>query len=419
MKRLARLLISGWHGQVLLPVRRALGRHPNLTLNLNPTRLLRTPEQSKIKIRSRIKIRNKNTDGRIAEKRSALLRITVRLFATILIGAILLSCGRPAGVIFPALAKPLVWPGPPEPARIRYIGQLATSEDLKAAIPFGQAVGNVLFGKATTYSMLSPYAVCTDGGDRLFVADSNAQLVHVFDLKTRKYERWTPNNPQKRFAQPVGIAFDEGSGRLFVADSVGGLVYLFDRNGKPLPPIGAGIFGRPCGMAFDARRSRLFVADAGTHQVKIFSPTGQLIQRLGERGTSLGTFNYPTNVAIDSKGLLYVSDSLNFRVQQFSPDLRPIRQIGHKGDMPGYFGQPKGIAVDSQDHLYVVDANFEAVQIFDDQGRLLLDFGQEGRDPGTFWLPAGIFIDRGNRIWIADTYNRRVQVFQYLPEKQS
>ena len=40
--------------------------------------------------------------------------------------------------------------------------------------------------------MLTPYAVCTDGQDRLFVADTNAQTVHVFDLRTRRYEQWKP-----------------------------------------------------------------------------------------------------------------------------------------------------------------------------------------------------------------------------------
>jgi DNA-binding beta-propeller fold protein YncE len=325
------------------------------------------------------------------------------------------GCAKPAGVIFEPLAQPLVWPAPPEPARIRYVGQLATSADLKPAVSFGQQVGQALFGKKDVLSMLTPYAVCTDGGDRLFVADSNAQVVHVFDLQTRKYARWVPATAEKRFAQAVGIAFDPG-GRLYVADSVGGVIHIFNSTGAYLGEMGRGIVERPCGLAFDARLGRLFVADTGLHQLVIFSPSGQMLARLGSRGTGLGQFNYPTNVAVDSQGRIYVSDSLNFRVQQFGSDFMVIRQIGRKGDMPGYFGQPKGIAIDSQDHLYVVDANFEAIQVFDDQGQLLLDFGQEGRRPGEFWLPAGIHIDPRNRIWVADCYNRRVQVLDFLPE---
>jgi DNA-binding beta-propeller fold protein YncE len=330
---------------------------------------------------------------------------------------LLAGCAKPAGQIFVPPAQPLVWPAPPERPRVRYVGQLATSADLKPAVPFGQQVGEAMFGRGAVQSMLTPYALCTDGADRLFVADTNAQVVHVFDLHTRKYARWAPANAERRFAQPVGVAWDPSDGgRLFVADSVGACLHAFDSTGKYVGEFGRGWVNRPAGLAFDARANRLYVADVGAHQVAIFSPQGNHLAHFGTRGTAPGQFNFPTNVAVDSRGRVYVSDSLNFRVQQFGPDFAPLRQIGRKGDVPGTFSQPKGLAVDADDHLYVVDANFEAVQVFDDQGRLLLDFGQEGQGPGMFWLPAGIFIDPANRIWVADAYNRRVQVFEYLPE---
>jgi streptogramin lyase len=328
------------------------------------------------------------------------------------------GCGRKAGELFPPPAKPLVWPAAPDAPRIRYVGQLATSADLHPGVGFGQGLGEALFGKGTVYSMLTPYAVCTDGADRLFVSDSNAQVVHVFNLRTREYTRWAPNVPEKRFSQPVGLAFDPATRYLYVADSVAGLIYIFDANGKTVGAFGQGYALRPCGMAMDVRGHRLFVADSEAHQVLIFTPDGRPIDRLGRRGVAPGEFNFPTNVAVDGQGLIYVADSLNFRIQQFGPDLKPIRQIGKKGDSPGYFSQPKGIAVDYEDHLYVIDANFEVVQIFNSQGALLLDFGQEGSGPGQFQLPAGIFIDHKNRIWVGDSYNRRVQVFDYLPEKK-
>lgn len=332
-------------------------------------------------------------------------------FAMMLI-TLLSGCASPPGTIFPAVDPPLVWPAAPEAARIRYVGNLLMDTDLKPAKPMMQSLGEVIFGRKTAQSMLSPYAICTDGGSRLFVADSNAQLVHVFDLGSRIYARWVSPGGM---SQPVGIAYDP-SGRLFVADSVAGSIEVFSAAGKHQGSIGAGIVKRPCGMAFDVARGRLLVADSGAHDVVMLSPTGHMLGRFGGRGTALGQFNYPTNVAVDSVGRIYVSDSLNFRVQQFSPELKALRQVGGKGDMPGYLSQPKGIAVDSDNHLYIVDAQFEAVQIFAPDGNLLMDWGQEGRRPGEFWLPAGIHIDQHNRIWVADVYNRRVQVFDYLPE---
>jgi DNA-binding beta-propeller fold protein YncE len=326
----------------------------------------------------------------------------------------LAGCGQPKGVVFEPLEQPLRWPAPPEPPRIEYVGRLVASDDLKPARTFGQVLGEGLFGKKDARSMLSPYALCTDGGSRLFVGDSNAQVVHVFDLDSRRYERWRPDDDGASFSQPVGVAFDP-RGRLLVSDSVAGRIFVFDGDGGCLGSFGEGLLDRPCGLVVDAAGKRIFVADAAAHQVVMLDLDGRLLGRIGERGIEPGRFNYPTNVALDSSGRLYVADTLNFRVQVLDGRFQPVRQIGSAGDLPGYFSQPKGLALDSEDHLYVVDAHFESVQIFDAQGRLLLSFGREGSGPGEFWLPAGIHIDPSDRIWIADSYNRRVQVFQYLP----
>lgn len=324
------------------------------------------------------------------------------------------GCTTPAGELFPRPDRLIVWPASQERPRVRWVGQLSTSADLKPARPAFARLGDAIFGKDESFSMLTPYALCTDGADCLFVSDTNAQVVHVFDLKTRKYARWKPADHE--FSQPVGVAYDASRGNLFVSDSVAKTIYVFDNHGKQLRAISSDMLQRPAGLAYDPRSDRLFVADVSAHQVIVLNGDGVPQTRIGSRGAGPGQFNFPTNVTVDSNGTLYVSDSLNCRVQQFDAGLKWVRQIGKGGDGPGYFAQPKGLAVDRDDHLYVVDSHFEAIQIFDQGGQLLLDFGSEGHGPGQFWIPAGIFIDQNNRIYVADAYNRRVQVFDYLPE---
>jgi sugar lactone lactonase YvrE len=347
-------------------------------------------------------------------------------------GALLLAaCASKPGVLFPPLADAPKWPPPPDEPRISYVGQLRTDQDLKPAVEGLDALGQLIFGKKDALSMLSPLAVCTDGKNRLFVADSNAQLVHVFNLENRQYARWTPGKGQAPFSQPVGLAWDPLQKRLLVSDSVAAAVLMFNDAGTYIGHLGGAVadkkLQRPVGIAVDttaAHHGRVLVADAKLHQVVVFSADGKLEAEIGQRGEGPGEFNYPTYLAMDPAGLLYVSDSLNFRVQQFDADLKFVRQIGRKGDLPGYFAQPKGIATDSEGHLYVVDAQFENVQLYNRQGQVLMDLGQEGTRPGEFWLPAGICIDPpsrqgdANRIYVADSYNRRIQVFDYkaLPE---
>ncbi len=339
------------------------------------------------------------------------------------------GCASEPGVIFPPLADAPKWPAPPDQPRVVYVGELHTDQDLKPGVNAFEALGAAIFGKKDAYSMLSPLAVCTDrasGGDRLFVADSNAQLVHVFDFKTRQYARWTPGKNQQPFAQPVSITWDAVGQRLLVSDSVAAAVLMFDASGNYLGHLGGDAadkaLQRPVGIVVDtgaAHRGRVLVADAKLHQVLVFSAEGKLESRIGSRGEAPGRFNFPTYLAIDANGLIYVSDSLNFRIQQFDNELHFVRQIGKKGDLPGYFAEPKGIATDSHGHLYTVDAQFENIQLYNRQGEVLMDFGEEGLKPGQFWLPVGIWIDPAtgpgatNRIYVADSYNRRIQVFDY------
>lgn len=354
------------------------------------------------------------------------------LGSAIILGCAALSgCASPAGPVFPQLTDARVFPPPPDVPRIRYVGSLSTEADLKAGKSAWESFGEALFGKGSVRSMLSPYAVYAQGNE-VFICDGSAQVLHVFNLETRAYRQWRPeaephgqSHPAEspsdgtkhalHFSQPVAITGD-GKGRIFVADSVAGAIFVFDATGHCLGDLGFGSLKRPCGIAYDAARDRLLVTDSGHHQLLVLSTDGTLIAAVGTRGTAAGEFNFPTNVAIDHTGRVFVSDTLNFRVQVFDADLKPVGQIGRLGDMPGYFSQPKGVAVDSENHVYVVDSQFEAVQIFTPEGQLLLSFGEEGSGQGEFWLPAGIFIDLNDRIWIADSYNRRVQVFDYLRE---
>ena len=69
---------------------------------------------------------------------------------------------------------------------------------------------------------------------------------------------------------------------------------------------------------------------------------GAELRRIGERGASPGTFNFPTNLALDRDGRLHVADSLNFRIQVFDAALQPLRQVGSQGDRPGYFSPAEG-----------------------------------------------------------------------------
>ena len=307
---------------------------------------------------------------------------------------------------------PLVWPAPPEKARINYLGSISTEADLKAKGSWTQGLGELLFGKSRIGVLVAPSAVAIDQNDRLFVTDSAVAVVHVFDLNKRTYKQFAALAGREKLLKPVGLTIVDK--RIYVVDSILRKVCVFDKKGNFIFSFGAERFHRPSGIAYSREDEIIYVADTAGHTIDVFTKAGKFIEQIGSRGMSAGMFNFPTHLWVDKSGRLYVSDTLNYRIQVFSREHRFLQMFGRQGDRPGYFAHPCGLATDSFGNIYVTDRQFENVQVFDRQGRILLAFGQEGTQAGQFWLPAGLFIDRRNRIYVADSFNKRIQVFELL-----
>jgi len=302
----------------------------------------------------------------------------------------------------------LVWPAPPDRARIELVSIFASAADLGITRSVWARVASLVTGGGET-RMVRPAGVAAAAGI-IAVADPGARLVHVFDLNRRR-ARALDACGAVRLGEPVAVALL--GQHLYVSDATAARIQVFDLDGECTGGWTLGSGSRPAGLAADAQRMRLYVADVGAHQVLGFVPQGHAVLRFGSRGSGPGRFNYPTWLALDASGNLYVTDALNFRVQVFDPDGRSLGGFGRQGDGSGELARPKGIGVDREGHLYLVDALFDAVQLFDREGRYLMVFGGRGHAAGQFWLPSGLVID-GDRIYVADSYNRRIQVFRFL-----
>ena len=304
----------------------------------------------------------------------------------------------------------IVWPPPPQAAKIAYLESLQTRDDLGKN--WFRRVVDFITGRKPSFVFHKPYGVTTDLSGRIYITDT-VGWVTVIDRERSKIS-YLGHRGQGKLHTPIGIAVaDEGT--VFVTDSKLNRVYGFDSDGNLILAIGEeGEFENPAGIAVDQERKRLFVVDSHLHKIRVYSTGGTFLFEFGERGGGPAQFNFPSNIIINGAGTVYVCDAMNFRVQVFDHEGNYLRHFGKLGDGIGHFARPKGIALDSEGHIYVVDAAFDNFQIFDLQGRLLLYVGHAGSGPGEFWLPAGIHIDRDDRIYVADQFNRRVQVFQYI-----
>lgn len=305
--------------------------------------------------------------------------------------------------------RPLIWPMPPEPARIEYMQTISRPDDIGANKGFFKKVFEFLLG-STFEDIVKPYGVTVDPDGRLLVADTAFKRIHIFDLKKSKYS-YIDNADELKFESPIGVATDT-EGNIYMSDSALRKVFVFDRKERFLFNFAAG--EKPTGIAVNNADKRLYVVDTISHNVGIYDLKGKELKRFGLWGNGVGEFNFPVDIFIDKNSDLYVVDTMNYKVKIFDKTGKFLAMFGHQGDGTGDFGRPKGIAVDREGNIYVADAIFDTVQIFDRKGNFLLNFGSLGDERGAFWLPCGLYIDNNDKIYVADAYNRRVQIFEYL-----
>lgn len=319
---------------------------------------------------------------------------------------LLASCAsQPAKEVKPE--KAIVWPSPPEAARISYVRSISNPDDIGANEGFFKKISSFILG-ADPDDIIKPYGLASDSKGRVLVADAAFKRVHIYDLQEKEYS-FIEEAGEAELDSPIGVAVDSDD-NIYVTDSTVGKVYAFDRKGKLRFAVEG--LSRPTGIAVNRASGELLVTDTGAHDIKVYDLKGKFVKTLGSRGDGAGQFNYPVDVFTDKNGYIYVADSMNFRLQIFNRSGVFSSMFGRQGDGTGDFGRPKGVCVDADGNIYIADALFDTVQIFDRSGNFLLNFGKLGREPGTFWLPAGLYAD-GNRIYVADSYNKRIQVFQY------
>lgn len=314
----------------------------------------------------------------------------------------------------------LVYPAPPDEPRFYYERSIYGSNDVvdvKQESALKQWVTGV--GEVDSGEVLSkPYAVAVHRG-RVFVSDTVARVVRVFDVPESRYFK-IGEEDVGRLAKPIGIDLD-GAGNLYVADATAKSIMVYDRDGKFLRRLGKpDMFDRLTSVTVDSKGERIYVVDIGgvrseNHRVRVLdAQSGKLLFDIGKRGSGPGEFNLPRDVAIGKDGKLYVVDGGNFRIQVFDAEGRFLNNFGKIGINIGNFARPKEAATDKDGNLYVIDAAYGNFQIFNPEGQLLLFVGdrsvQDG--PGFYMLPSGVYVDEDGRVYAVDQGFRKVDVFR-------
>ncbi|HEY2468106.1 MAG TPA: 6-bladed beta-propeller [Terracidiphilus sp.] len=337
---------------------------------------------------------------------------------TAAIGAVLLT-NAAWGAGKPKTTKPAdLWEMSLEAGRrLTWEQNFKSESEVKPNRGFWNKLVDVVAGAPDYRFLVRPYSIVSDSRGRLIVTDPGASGVHIFDFAQRKYkfiERREKTRDPMTTPQCVAVDAEDN---IYVTDSDAGKIFVFEPNGKYVRAIGSlkggeGYFKRPTGIAVDSAAQRIYVTDTLRDEVFVLDMQGNVLETIGKTGEGEGEFNMPTELRLNGPDLLVV-DAMNFRVQVFDRAGRFQFAIGKIGDATGAMFRPKAVSVDSEGDIYIVDALWGVVQVFNRQGQLLYYFGAKGTHAGEFQLPSGLFIDRDDKVYVVDSFNRRVQVFQY------
>ncbi len=337
---------------------------------------------------------------------------------------------------FPFDPTKLVWPSPPNIARVRWADYFAGEKidySQYAAAKHKASWMDRLAGsqpdadktnlKKYPFQLVGPFGIAVDSKGLLYVADQKVGAVFIFDPKTHDTQL-IRNGFEAHFGWINGLAIDDDD-RLFVADGKMHRVLVFSPQHQLTGQVTEGLVD-PVGLAIDTENRFLYVADTQQDQVLVFdADTYKLLRRMGTGGknhflTSPGDFAAPQGVAVDKDGNVYVTDTLNDRVEIFDADGNFMSTFGKPGDGPGYFARPKGIAIDGDGHIWVADEMQDRLQVFNSEGQLLTYIGWgHGNLPGQFSALVGVAIDKQNRVFTTEQYPGRVQEFRYVTDAEA
>ncbi len=342
----------------------------------------------------------------------------------------------------PVAAKPeidtskLVWPNPPNIARVKYLNYFAGMKidyTPPANIKKKQSWMDRVAGtkqedntdKLKTYpwQLLGPYGIAIDSKRLVYVADQKVGAIFIFNTETRDVTL-IKNGSDAHFGWINGLAIDD-SDRLFVSDGKMHRVLVFGPKHDVEGQINEGLVD-PVGLAIDNQNRFLYVVDEQQDEVFVYDADNlKLLRHIGTPGkkhtlTTAGDFGGASNVAVDAEGNVYVTDTINSRVEIFDADGKFISTFGKAGDGPGYLFKPKGIAVDCDGHIWVADEYQDRVQVFDREGQLLTFMGdRHASEPGQFKALVGIAIDKQNRVFTTEQYPGRMQMFRYVTDAEA
>ena len=257
--------------------------------------------------------------------------------------------------------------------------------------------------------------------------------------------------------KPLGVAIDTNN-RIFIAEGDGSgyaRISVFSEEGEYLTSFTHQYFRRPRGITIHG--DNLYVTDTRVHAIFQFKIETDfpLVAKQGTKGSQIGEFYYPSNLAVSTHGEVYVTDYNNNRVQILNSSLQHFRSLteqpiihprdikltadevyvlcednpcvqvfSHTGEKlrslvsrgeQMQVSSPYFFCLDAERNIIFSDYVTHQIKIFSKQGNHIRTIGEEGQQPGMFSFPSGLALTKDlSLVVVSHSNNFRMQIFSCL-----
>jgi len=253
------------------------------------------------------------------------------------------------------------------------VAQAPLQNDVAAALTRPVAPRLTITGATLARPLGAMRDMAVDAAGNIYVADAGAQRVVKFDRAGRYVTAWgAPGTGPGQFStlyagvDPAGIVVGH-NGDIYVSDwtriqeftPAGAFVRQFGAGNQGKAVTASSFYG-PRQIAV-APNGNLYIADTGNKRIQVYSPTGTHLFNIGTGAqvaaqmTAPGSFDEPSGVAVDNKGIVYVADYWNKRVQRFTLNGTYLSTYPVAGWVAQDYQEPY-LAVDNKGHLFATDA---------------------------------------------------------------
>lgn len=231
-----------------------------------------------------------------------------------------------------------------------------------------------LYSQNTPEGILSnPQGVRVDMDGNILVGNSNFGNIVVFDQDGNDIEHLgklaRSRNPDiGEFFSPTDVCFDQ-DGYIYVSDTQAGIIHVFDQDYEPWAMIDEG-FSYPQGLCVN-ENGELIVISSRSATLSVVD----ISEMIDEYAFEIDAFpingEWPVGVSCNSNGDMYVALTGSDKVVAMDIDGDIITEWGETGSDPGQLNAPQGTCVDGAGNVYVAETGGGRIQKFTSDGELI------------------------------------------------